>query len=98
MLASVNLDEEVLKRVVADVLRDSMKELTPGATWRERIWTAPSETRLGVSEVAEAVGRSKACVYRWTRNKTIPVRRLDGELVFKAADVRQFIKDREEAA
>lgn len=42
-------------RAPADVVSD---------TWRERLWTCPAETRLGVPEVAEALGRPKSWVYR----------------------------------
>jgi hypothetical protein len=33
-------------------------------SWRSRIWTVPEDTRLGVEDVAEAIGRSKHAVYR----------------------------------
>ncbi len=76
----------------------------PGATWRERLWTCPAETRLGAHEVAEALGRPRSWVYRavsaWTypkkgqkirRPHPLPAQRLDGELVFTAAAVRNWI-------
>src|SRR5688500_12817982 len=34
--------------------------------WREKLWTCPEATRLGVVELAEAVGRPKSWVYRLT--------------------------------
>jgi predicted DNA-binding transcriptional regulator AlpA len=64
--------------------------------WRERLWTCPAETRLGVAEVAEAIGRPKSFVYRATSAKSIPHRKLDGELVFVASEIRQWIRDQEE--
>lgn len=65
-------------------------------SWRERLWACHAETRLGVEELCEALGRSKAFVYRHTRAKTIPHRRLDGELVFVAGEIRAWLSDQEE--
>lgn len=36
----------------------------PAETWRERLWTCPAETRLGVRELAKALGRPVSWVYR----------------------------------
>jgi hypothetical protein len=69
------------------------------APWRERLWTAPAETRLGVTELCEALGRSKSWLYRHTGPKAkekIPCRRLDGELLFTVGEVRAWIREREE--
>lgn len=68
-------------------------------TWRERLWTVPAETRLGVSEVAEALGRAKSWVYAHTGPKAedpIPHRKLDGVNVFTAGELRAWIRDHEE--
>ena len=68
-------------------------------TWRERLWTVPADTRLGVREVAEAIGRPKSWVYRRTSEKSpkapLPFRRLDGELVFVAGELRAWLKRHE---
>jgi hypothetical protein len=64
------------------------------STWKERIWGAPAETRIGVAEVAEAMGRSKSWVYH--RVGQIPHRKLDGELVFVVGELRLWIRDNEE--
>jgi hypothetical protein len=83
----------------------------PPFTWRERLWLVPAETRLGVPEVAEAVGRPKSWVYARTHRfvgkgkhrrerpaaELIPHRKLDGALVFTAGEVRAWLRDREEA-
>ena len=50
---------------------DTAETPTLAATsWRERLWTAPPETRLGVRELAAALGRPRSWVYRavsqWT--------------------------------
>ena len=69
-------------------------------TWRERLWTAPPETRLGRVELLEALGRSPNWLYRHTGPKAkrarIPCRRLDGELVFVVGEVRAWLADQEE--
>jgi hypothetical protein len=70
------------------------------AGWRERLWTCPPDTRLGVREVAEALDRSRDWVYRATsadraREKgrpPLPCGRLDGELVFSAGALREWIR------
>lgn len=71
----------------------------PAATWRERLWTAPAETRLGVKELSEAIGRPPSWVYRHTSERSglepLPYKRLDGSLVFLAGEIRQWIADHE---
>lgn len=97
---------------VADVLATVLEELRPlvngnghrpattGTTWRERLWTAPEDTRLGVLDVAEAVGRPRSWVYRAVNAKRgadrLPARRLDGELVFQAGEVRAWLARQEQ--
>ena len=69
------------------------------ATWRTMLWTVPAETRLGVSDLAEALGRSKSWLYKRTGPKAdspIPHRRLDGELTFVAGEIRTWLRTREE--
>lgn len=72
------------------------------ATWRERIWTVPPEMRIGVTELAEALGRPVSFVYRHTSEKAtsdggrLPHRRLDGELQFVVGEIRTWIRDNEE--
>lgn len=69
-------------------------------TWRERLWEVPSETRLGVLEVAQALGRPKSWVYRHTSEASglvrLPHRKLDGELLFSAGELRAWIREHEE--
>src|SRR5205823_4028933 len=87
-MLQVSLDDE-FRAMVREAIADALKDLPTGSTsWRERVYTCPGPTLLSVGDVAEAVGRTKAFVYRHTRNKTIRCRRLDGELVFLAGDVR----------
>ncbi len=68
-------------------------------TWRERLWLAPSETRIGTHELCEALGRSKHWLYRHTgpsAENRIPHRKLDGELVFAVGEVRTWIRENED--
>lgn len=71
-----------------------------GQTWRERLWTCAPETRLGVAELCEALGRPRSFVYRHTSAKTglslLPHRKIDGELAFVAGELRVWIRDNEE--
>lgn len=72
----------------------------PAGSWRERLWTCPPETRLGVRELAEAADRSPDWVYRAvdpTRSAArgraaLPCQKLDGVLVFTAGNVRQWMQ------
>ena len=74
-------------------------------TWRERLWLVPSETRLGVHEVCEALRRSPSWLYRRTSPKAlskadvapIPHRKLEGELTFVAGELRTWVRDNEES-
>jgi predicted DNA-binding transcriptional regulator AlpA len=74
------------------------------ATWRERLWTVPSSTRLSVAEVAEAAGRSRDWCYRATDKRRalqkgrepLPCSRIDGMLVFTAGDVRAWLQRSEQ--
>lgn len=73
---------------------------TTDAAWREKIWTAPAETRLGIAEAAEALGRPRSFIYRRTSAKSslskIPHRKLDGALVFLAGELRSWLASEEE--
>jgi hypothetical protein len=68
-------------------------------TWREKLWLVPAETRLGVRETAEAIGRPRSWVYRRTAEKSakalLPHRKLDGELVFTAGELRVWVEGHE---
>ena len=91
---------ELVAQVLAAAASDPgqpPRVLTP--TWRERIWTCDPQTRIGVLELAEAVGRTKSWVYRGTGERAkgprIPHRLLQGELVFVVADIRAWLLERE---
>jgi hypothetical protein len=70
------------------------------ASWREKLWTVPSEVRIGRNELSEALGRPVSWIYRHTSVKAglpmLPHRKLDGELVFVVGEVRAWLLDHEE--
>lgn len=82
----------------------------PDWTWRERLWVVPGETRLGVPELAEALGRPRSWIYSRTcrhagtgprrrerpADDLIPHRKLGGILVFIVGEVRAWIRQTEE--
>jgi predicted DNA-binding transcriptional regulator AlpA len=67
--------------------------------WRERLWTAPADTRIGVAELCEALGRTKSWVWRHTGPRStgprLPHRKLDGALVFVVVEVRAWLREHE---
>jgi len=92
--------------VVKGAIAAEMEGLAPegradGTIWAEKLWTCPPETRLGVRELAEAIGRPRSWVYRHTSPRgdlaPIPHGRLDGLLVFTAGAVRDWLRANEEA-
>lgn len=90
-------------------LRDLLSMTAPGPqpcadfgaeTWRERIWTVPPETRIGVPELAEALGRSSNWVHAHTSSRRagegrIPHRKLDGRLSFLVGEVLAWLEETE---
>lgn len=72
----------------------------PRWTWRERLWAAPAETRIGVAELVEGLGVSESWIYKRTKADTddpIPHRKLGGSLRFVVGEIRAWVRDREEA-
>lgn len=66
------------------------------SSWRERFWTAPDETRIGVRELAEALGKSRSWIYhRTARNSEaipLPSRTIaSGKLEFVVGEVRAWL-------
>lgn len=71
----------------------------PEPTWRERLWRGPTETRIGVSELVEALGVSESWIYSRTRSDAdprLPHSKLGGNLVFKVGEVRAWVRDHEQ--
>lgn len=98
---------EMIAPLASESRQDDREAVEPAetlATWRERLWTAPAETRIGVKEVAEAVGRSASWIYKHTSTKAVeeseasplPYRKLEGELVFVVGEIRAWIRDSED--
>lgn len=93
-----------LRSVAADV-EEAGPEKLPVAThleltWRERLWLVPGETRIGVEELAEALGRSKSWIYKRTqasaKDEMLPFRRLHGELCFRVGEIRTYLHQQED--
>jgi predicted DNA-binding transcriptional regulator AlpA len=92
---------EIAKRIAeSGEALDTTHGGSPEPTWREKLWTIPPETRIGRKELLQALGRPASWLYRHTSPKSecarIPHRKLDGELVFVAGEVRQWLIDHEE--
>jgi len=93
---------ELVAGRVMELLSDRVRDPSPGenpspTSWRERLWTAHPETRLGVRELAEALGRSRSWIYSRTGRSCPTSRRIphslddSGELVFKAGEIRDWL-------
>lgn len=93
--------------VPVDAVRDAIRALVPSGaaigrqrpsldSWRERLWSAPPETRIGVKELAAAVRHSPSWVWKRTAPKDgsepLPHRKRDGELVFLVGEVRAWLE------
>ena len=63
----------------------------------ERFAVAPDATRIGVRELSEATGRSRAALYKLVQREGLPCRKLpDKTLAFVLGDVRQWFNEREQ--
>jgi predicted DNA-binding transcriptional regulator AlpA len=89
---------EILAALPSTASREPPPEPLP-LTWREKVWLVPAETRLGVREAAQAIGRPVSWIYRRTGEKSakapLPHRKLDGELVFVAGELRAWMEGHE---
>lgn len=111
--ASVSIPLRDMAGLLAPLLeaepRGGTVQATP-ATWRERVWTCPPETRLTAQETAEAIGAPVSRIYGWThrtkdpellrrrreQGRAIPFHKIDGALVFLAGEVRDWLRERTE--
>jgi hypothetical protein len=100
----------LLEQMDCDPVPDHGPELVApeaATSWRERLWTCPPDTRMGVGELTEAVGRPASWVYRRTSERAaaangrhgrlamLPHRRLGAELVFRAGEIRDWLREHE---
>ena len=100
---STSLDVAELAELLAGLPAAAPEPDTPAAspyepaTWRERLWLVPANTRLTLGEAAEALGKSRSWAYKRTgpraTEERIPCRRLgsDGELTVLAGELRAWI-------
>lgn len=92
---------ELLDDMGAETAREQLAHVVAKdepESWREKLWTVPADTRMGVREVAEAIGRKERWVYDHTSPTTadrLPHRRLGRILVFRAGEVRTWIRSHE---
>lgn len=90
--------------VPVEAVRDALRAIGPTDarpprpsldSWRERLWSAPADTRIGVKELAAAVGHSSSWVWKRTAptngTPALPHRKRDGELVFVVGEVRAWL-------
>lgn len=97
--ATAGTHADILRGLQHIPVQEGREEPVLSLTWRERLWLVPSETRLGVGDVAEALARSKSWVYKRTMvtaEDRLPHRKLDGELQFCAGELRTWIREHEE--
>jgi hypothetical protein len=104
-LSAAQLRAWLAEESTAPLMRVSPEIIAPTSAedWRARFWSCPDETRLGVRELAEALGRSadwcyRACSPKWAtarRRDPLPCSRLDGVLVFRAGAVRRWVQSSE---
>lgn len=71
----------------------------PTLPWMILLWTAPPQTRIGVSELCEAVGRPKTWIYEHTSRRgkcpRLPHRKMDGQLLFVVGEIRTWLVEHE---
>ena len=97
-LAELLAELEDSNRAPAHNSPDAPVEASSGS-WRERLWICPAETRIGISELCEALSRPRSWVYRRTSVKAeerLPHRKLGGELLFAVGEIRAWLRDHEE--
>ena len=90
---------ELLDVLEVEAGNEAAGDVAPPLPWTLLLWTADPETRIGRTELLEAVGRPASWLYRHTGRKAkhrIPHRKLDGELIFLVGEVQRWLRDREE--
>ena len=92
---------EALDQIAAQPAPPAPPAMAPAeVSWRERLWTCDPQVRIGVPELSEGVDRPKSWVYRAARGNgscpPLPHRKLDGQLVFVAGEVRRWLVEHEQ--
>jgi len=91
-LASLLGIEHALQQpFAAPVTVNVQTRLSPAA----ELWVCPPETRFDVESASQALHVSKKAVYALVAAKQLPRMKLNGRLVFKAGELRQYITDNE---
>ena len=69
-------------------------EAVQGGTWVTWFWSCSPNTRVGVSELAEALGRKRTFVYAavYDDDDPLPGKKLVGQWSFKVGDVRAWVE------
>src|SRR5262249_55911872 len=95
--ALLELEQVVTSKAIGDQAAQVESSASP---WQEKLWTVPADTRMSLTNVCDALTRPKSWGYRHTSPASglprIPHRKLDGELVFIAGEVRAWVRDHEE--
>lgn len=72
-------------------------QLVVPTSWPDLLWIVPAERRMTTKDVALALCRSRSWLYtHLSGENAIPHAKLDGELVFKAGEVRAWLRDSED--
>ncbi len=65
----------------------------------DRFWRLPADTRLGVKQLVEALGKPRSWIYRRTGSQSdlpkLPHKRDGSRLVFVVGEVKQYLNDHE---
>src|SRR5687767_6521573 len=89
------IDLTLLMTQVTEAARQAVAA-TARPSWRERLWSCEPKTRLWLDEVAEAMGKSKAAVRKLIERHGLPCRKRQGELVFLAGELREWMRVQEQ--
>lgn len=71
----------------------------PTWPWSALLWAVPEETRIGVDQLSEAVGRPRSWIYKHSGREgtcaRLPHCKMDGVLVFQVGEVRRWLVEHE---
>lgn len=86
--AAVTLPVSTLRLWLADAPAGPSKAaaVPEPQTWREKLWTCPADTRLGVRELAEAMGRARTGEPDESASSTKRKRVRGSDWIYRAVD------------